>query len=168
VPQRFRDPKMQATFGWNEECCARQSLISSLIFGEHYMNASVQTLPRSRSTTSSDSNGRSRQLQTSRGQWKNVGDTERLVSASAGTILVAQGLARRDLVGLLIAGVGGALATAQSEPCRQCADRATVLSSCDVTCSSIFRTFHTSVDMPFAARYTDDSSRRGWQTLTCL
>jgi len=58
----------------------------------------------------SASNGRSRQSQTSRGQFQNVGDTERLVSASAGTILVAQGLGRRDLVGLLIAGVGGALA----------------------------------------------------------
>jgi uncharacterized membrane protein len=74
------------------------------------MNASVQTLPRSRSSNESDSNGRSRQVQTSRGQWQNVGGTERLVSASAGTILVAKGLARRDLVGLLIAGVGGALA----------------------------------------------------------
>src|SRR3954471_19657902 len=41
---------------------------------------------------------------------QNVADAERLVSATAGGILVLQGLARRDLVGLLIAGVGGALA----------------------------------------------------------
>jgi uncharacterized membrane protein len=39
-----------------------------------------------------------------------VADPERLVSAAAGGILVLQGLGRRDLVGLLIAGVGGALA----------------------------------------------------------
>jgi uncharacterized membrane protein len=74
------------------------------------MNASVQTLSRNRSITHASSDGRSRQLQTSHEQWLNVGDTERVVSASAGTILIAQGLARRDLVGLLIAGVGGALA----------------------------------------------------------
>ena len=77
-------------------------------FMEHYMNASVGSVLRSRSTNDSNSNGRSRQLHTSSGQ--NVGDTERLVSASAGMILIAQGLGRRDLVGLLIAGVGGALA----------------------------------------------------------
>lgn len=74
------------------------------------MNASVQTLSPNRSTTRAGSDGRSRQSQTSRGQWQNVGDGERIVSTSAGTILVAQGLARRDLIGLLIAGVGGALA----------------------------------------------------------
>jgi len=74
------------------------------------MNASVQTLSQDRSTTSTFPKGQSRQSQASRGQWLNVGDTERIVSASAGTILVAQGLARRDLVGWLIAGVGGALA----------------------------------------------------------
>ena len=39
----------------------------------------------------------------------NVGDTERLVSLSAGAVLAGVGLARRDLPGLLIAGVGGAL-----------------------------------------------------------
>jgi uncharacterized membrane protein len=74
------------------------------------MNASVQTLPRRGSTPRTAANGRSRRPKTGHGQWRNVGDTERLVSASAGAILVAQGLARRDLVGLLIAGVGGALA----------------------------------------------------------
>jgi uncharacterized membrane protein len=74
------------------------------------MNASVETVPRARSATDSNPNGRSRQLHTGHGQSQNVGDTERLVSASAGIILVAQGLARRDLVGLVIAGVGGALA----------------------------------------------------------
>jgi uncharacterized membrane protein len=73
------------------------------------MNASVQTLPRSRTATSAPTNGRSRQLPASRGQGQNVSDTERVVSVSAGAILVAQGLASRDLVGLLIAGVGGAL-----------------------------------------------------------
>lgn len=74
------------------------------------MNSSVQTLSRSRRSSGRESNGRSRELRTNREEWKNVGGTERLVSASAGTILVAQGLARRDLIGLLIAGVGGALA----------------------------------------------------------
>ena len=74
------------------------------------MNGGVQTLSRSRSIRGRDSNGRPHQLRTSRKNRQNVGNTERLVSASAGTILVAQGLARRDLVGLLIAGVGGALA----------------------------------------------------------
>ena len=74
------------------------------------MNASVQTLSRNRSTTWEGSDGRSRQSLTSREQWKNVGDAERIVSGSAGAILVLQGIARRDLVGLLIAGVGGALA----------------------------------------------------------
>jgi uncharacterized membrane protein len=74
------------------------------------MNASVQKLSRNQRTTSTGSNGRSRQTEMNRGQWQNVGDTERIVSASAGTILIAQGLARRDLVGLLVAGVGGALA----------------------------------------------------------
>jgi len=39
-----------------------------------------------------------------------VADSERLVSAAAGGILVLQGLGRRDLVGLFIGGVGGALA----------------------------------------------------------
>lgn len=39
----------------------------------------------------------------------NVGDTERIVSGLAGSILVLQGLGRRDLTGLLISGVGGAL-----------------------------------------------------------
>jgi uncharacterized membrane protein len=73
------------------------------------MNASAVTAPRSRGSTDSTSNGRSQQSHTSAGQGQNVGDTERLVSASAGMILVAQGLGRRDLVGLLIAGVGGAL-----------------------------------------------------------
>jgi len=41
---------------------------------------------------------------------QNVGNTERIVSASAGAILVVEGLARRDLIGLTIAGVGAALA----------------------------------------------------------
>src|SRR5689334_22015677 len=74
------------------------------------MNSSVQTLSRRRTTSGSESNDRSRQLTATREEWQNVGGTERLVSASAGTILVAQGLARRDLIGLIVAGVGGALA----------------------------------------------------------
>lgn len=39
----------------------------------------------------------------------NVGSSERLVSLAAGAILVLNGLGRRDLLGLLIAGVGGAM-----------------------------------------------------------
>jgi len=74
------------------------------------MNTSVGTAPSIRCTPNDTSDGQSRQLQTSRRQATNVGDAERLVSASAGAILVVQGLARRDLAGLLIAGVGGALA----------------------------------------------------------
>jgi uncharacterized membrane protein len=47
---------------------------------------------------------------TERGQQRrNVGDGERLVSGIAGAILAMQGLGRRDLTGLLIGGVGGAL-----------------------------------------------------------
>jgi uncharacterized membrane protein len=72
------------------------------------MSATVQTLSRIR-RAGANAYGRSRQFQPSQGQLPNVGDTERLVSASAGAILVAQGLARRDLTGLLIAGIGGAL-----------------------------------------------------------
>jgi uncharacterized membrane protein len=40
---------------------------------------------------------------------QNVGQGERMVSATAGAILALQGLARRDLTGALIAAVGGAL-----------------------------------------------------------
>jgi uncharacterized membrane protein len=40
---------------------------------------------------------------------RNVGEGERLVSGLAGSILVLQGLGRRDLTGLLIGGIGGAL-----------------------------------------------------------
>jgi len=40
----------------------------------------------------------------------NVGNGERMVSTAAGAILILQGLARRDLLGLITAGVGGALA----------------------------------------------------------
>lgn len=39
----------------------------------------------------------------------NVGDTERVVSLAAGSILGLLGIARRDLTGLVIAGVGGGL-----------------------------------------------------------
>ena len=39
----------------------------------------------------------------------NVGDTERWVSGAAGSLLALLGLRRRNLTGLLIAGVGGAL-----------------------------------------------------------
>ena len=39
----------------------------------------------------------------------NVGDTERLVSGLAGSILVMKGLGRGSLAGLLISGIGGAL-----------------------------------------------------------
>jgi uncharacterized membrane protein len=41
---------------------------------------------------------------------QNVADGERIVSVAAGAILAGLGLARRDLTGLAIAGVGGALA----------------------------------------------------------
>jgi uncharacterized membrane protein len=41
---------------------------------------------------------------------QNVADGERMVSVAAGAILAGLGLARRDLTGLVIAGVGGALA----------------------------------------------------------
>ena len=40
---------------------------------------------------------------------QNVSQSERLVSAAAGAILALQGVARRDLTGALIAGIGGAL-----------------------------------------------------------
>ncbi len=40
---------------------------------------------------------------------QNVGSNERIVSGAAGAILAGLGLARRDLPGLLIAGVGGML-----------------------------------------------------------
>jgi uncharacterized membrane protein len=40
----------------------------------------------------------------------NVGKGERIVSAAAGALLLLQGLKRRDPIGLLIAGVGSALA----------------------------------------------------------
>jgi uncharacterized membrane protein len=79
-------------------------------FQEHNMNASVQTLSQNRTSTSGGSDGRSRPAQPSRERHQNVGDSERLVSASAGAILLLQGLGRRDLIGWLIAGVGGALA----------------------------------------------------------
>ena len=39
----------------------------------------------------------------------NVGEMERLASFSAGAVLTGVGLARRDLRGLLIAGIGSAL-----------------------------------------------------------
>src|SRR5436190_11788548 len=39
----------------------------------------------------------------------NVGDTERIVSGIAGSILMLRGLGRRDLTGLLVSGIGGAL-----------------------------------------------------------
>jgi uncharacterized membrane protein len=39
----------------------------------------------------------------------NVGTSERMVSLAAGAILVLNGLGRRDLLGLVIAGVGGAM-----------------------------------------------------------
>lgn len=42
-------------------------------------------------------------------QQSNVASGEKVVSLAAGAILALQGLARRDLVGLAIAGVGGAL-----------------------------------------------------------
>ncbi len=74
------------------------------------MNATVQTLPRRGSATSIDAKGPSGQRKNGQGRWRNVSNTERFVSASAGAVLVAQGLARRDLVGMLIAGIGGALA----------------------------------------------------------
>src|SRR4051812_46389990 len=41
---------------------------------------------------------------------QNVSDGERMVSVAAGAILAFLGLGRRDVTGLLIAGVGGALA----------------------------------------------------------
>jgi uncharacterized membrane protein len=41
---------------------------------------------------------------------RNVGSVERIASASAGAILILKGLARRDLAGLVAAGIGGALA----------------------------------------------------------
>lgn len=44
-----------------------------------------------------------------KGSAVNLGDTERKVSVAAGAIVALTGLARRDLAGLLIAGVGGAL-----------------------------------------------------------
>jgi uncharacterized membrane protein len=78
------------------------------------MQASSETLPDIRRPGLADS-GRP-QFQARRDnrsqprRQQNVNDTERLVSASAGGILVLQGLARRDLMGLLIASVGGALA----------------------------------------------------------
>jgi uncharacterized membrane protein len=97
-------------FPGNKDCYGRGSPVSSPFSREHNMNASVQTWSRNQGTTSAGSNGRSRQSDISREQWLNVGDTERIVSASAGAILVAQGLVRRDLVGWLIAGIGGALA----------------------------------------------------------
>src|SRR3954453_3284795 len=77
------------------------------------MNGNLQTLPRDRSLTTAPSNGRSGQVQPtneSSGWQQNVGDGERLVSASAGAILIAQGLARRDLLGVAIAGIGVAMA----------------------------------------------------------
>ena len=43
------------------------------------------------------------------GQDVNVGDGERIASLASGSILAMLGLARRDLTGLLIAGVGGSL-----------------------------------------------------------
>ena len=73
------------------------------------MNASVQTLSQNRASTIDGSTGRSRQ-QPGQERWQNVGDSERMVSASAGAILLLQGLARRDLMGALIGGIGGALA----------------------------------------------------------
>jgi uncharacterized membrane protein len=42
-------------------------------------------------------------------QHRNVSEGERMVSAAAGAILALQGLARRDITGVLIATVGGAL-----------------------------------------------------------
>ena len=74
------------------------------------MNASVQTLSRERRTTEAVSTQRSGQAEASRKRQQNVGNGERLVSASAGAILIMKGLGRRDLIGLLVAGAGGALA----------------------------------------------------------
>ena len=74
------------------------------------MNASVQTLSREPRTTGAVSNQPSRRAQPSRERRQNVSEAERLVSASAGAVLILQGLGRRDLIGLLVAGIGGALA----------------------------------------------------------
>ena len=83
------------------------------------MIGSEQSLSHSRATLTRDENARqwpndlerSQERRGSQGKTGvNVGRGERFVSGAAGSILVVQGLARRDLVGLLIAGFGGALA----------------------------------------------------------
>jgi uncharacterized membrane protein len=74
------------------------------------MNASTPSVLRRRTMNGHVSQTQSRHSAANGEQDHNVGGAERVVSASAGAILIAQGLARRDLVGLLIAGVGGALA----------------------------------------------------------
>src|SRR5436190_1474685 len=73
----------------------------------------VQTLLPGRSMTGVSSEGWSGQIQQSEegSRWQqNVGDGERIVSGAAGAILILQGLARRDLLGVAIAGIGGAIA----------------------------------------------------------
>src|SRR5215218_345119 len=74
------------------------------------MNAGVQTLSQNNTSSGVTSIRGPSQLQASSQPPQNVGAGERMVSSAAGAILVMQGLGKRDLVGLLIAGVGGALA----------------------------------------------------------
>lgn len=74
------------------------------------MNASVQTWSPDQSSTRAVSDRQSPQTKPNRKGRRNVSDGERIVSASTGAILILGGLRRRDLPGLLIAGVGSALA----------------------------------------------------------
>jgi uncharacterized membrane protein len=53
--------------------------------------------------------GQADSAQTAERRQVNVGSSERLVSLASGAILLLNGLGRRDLLGLLIAGVGGAM-----------------------------------------------------------